>query len=135
MSFDTLAIPSSQTIDEVCLTAARDAGRFPRPHERRAAARRHFRPERNMIAGIVGWVALGLILGFIASKVVNLKGDDPMMGILLGAGGAIAGGVLYTFISHNPVTGFNTTSLLIAGIGAVVALGSWHTMRGIKSGA
>ena len=87
-----------------------------------------------MIAGLVGWVALGLILGFIASKVVNLKGDDPLMGILLGAGGAVAGGAIYTVITHNSVTAFNMTSLLIAGIGAVAVLAGWHTMRGIRSG-
>ena len=88
-----------------------------------------------MVAGIIGWVALGLIMGFFASKMVNLKGDDPRIGVLMGGVGALVGGALYTVTSGNGVTAFNFTSLLIAAAGAVIVLVGWHMMRGMRSRA
>ena len=77
----------------------------------------------------MGWVALGLIAGFIVSKLLNLKGDDPKMGIGMAAGGAVVGGVLYSFFSGNAVSGFNVMSIMYAAIAAIVVLIAWHTMR------
>jgi uncharacterized membrane protein YeaQ/YmgE (transglycosylase-associated protein family) len=82
-----------------------------------------------MIVGITGWIVLGLIAGFIASKFVNLRGDDPGLGIGLGAVGAVIGGWLYTATSGVAVSYFNTLSLFFAGVGAAVSLVSWHLVR------
>ncbi|HMB95184.1 MAG TPA: hypothetical protein VKK61_04020 [Tepidisphaeraceae bacterium] len=82
-----------------------------------------------MLIGIVSWVVVGLIIGFIASKLVDLKGDDPKLGIALGAAGAIAGGWLYSAISGNAVYVSNMRALIFAAIGAVTALLAWHLIR------
>jgi uncharacterized membrane protein YeaQ/YmgE (transglycosylase-associated protein family) len=82
-----------------------------------------------MLIGIAGWIVLGLIAGFITSKLVNLRGDDPKLGIWLAAAGALIGGWLYSLISGSAVTGFNARSLLFAAIAAVVALAGWHGWR------
>jgi uncharacterized membrane protein YeaQ/YmgE (transglycosylase-associated protein family) len=81
-----------------------------------------------MLLGFIGWVALGLLVGFIASKTLNLRGDDPNMGIAFGGAGAFIGGIAYSMISGNPVTAFNVMSLIIAGVGAVVVLIVWHVI-------
>jgi uncharacterized membrane protein YeaQ/YmgE (transglycosylase-associated protein family) len=57
-----------------------------------------------MLMGVIGWVVLGTIAGFIASKIVSLRGDDPRMGIGLGALGGLIGGWLYSLISGSAVT-------------------------------
>jgi len=82
-----------------------------------------------MLLGTVGWIALGLIAGFIASKLLNLRGDDPNMGIALAGAGGLAGGWLYSMISRTAVTSFNTRSLMFAGIAAIGVLILWHAMR------
>ena len=41
-----------------------------------------------MLLGLIGWLAIGLILGFIVSKVLDLHGDDPNLGIGVAAGSA-----------------------------------------------
>ncbi|MGD0389549.1 MAG: GlsB/YeaQ/YmgE family stress response membrane protein [Tepidisphaeraceae bacterium] len=82
-----------------------------------------------MLLGVAGWIVLGLIAGFIASKLVNLRGDDPKMGIYLAAAGALIGGWLYSLFSGSAVTGFNAKSLMFAAIAAVVALAVWHGWR------
>jgi uncharacterized membrane protein YeaQ/YmgE (transglycosylase-associated protein family) len=82
-----------------------------------------------MLIGVAGWIVLGLIAGFIATKLVNLRGDDPRMGICLAAGAALIGGWLYSLFSGSAVTGFNAKSLMFAAIAAVVALVVWHGWR------
>ncbi len=82
-----------------------------------------------MLVGIIGWIILGLVTGFIASKIVNLRGDDPGIGIALGGVAAVVGGWLYSMISGTQISGFNLWSWLFAAIAAVLALVIWHAMR------
>jgi uncharacterized membrane protein YeaQ/YmgE (transglycosylase-associated protein family) len=72
--------------------------------------------------GIIGWIVLGLIAGFIASKIVNKTGEGMILDIVLGVVGALVGGFLFNAIGSVGVTGFNIWSLLVAVIGAVVVL-------------
>jgi uncharacterized membrane protein YeaQ/YmgE (transglycosylase-associated protein family) len=72
--------------------------------------------------GIIGWIVLGLISGFIASKIVNKAGEGMILDIVLGVVGALVGGFLFNAIGSVGVTGFNIWSLLVAVIGAVVVL-------------
>jgi uncharacterized membrane protein YeaQ/YmgE (transglycosylase-associated protein family) len=72
--------------------------------------------------GILSWIILGLIAGFIASKIVNKTGSGMMMDIALGVIGAIVGGFLASFLGIGGVTGVNFGSIIIAVIGAVVVL-------------
>lgn len=82
-----------------------------------------------MLIGIIGWIVIGLIVGFIATKVVNLRGDDPRLGIAVAAGGAIVVAWLYSLISGAGVTAWNPWSLMFAAIGAVIAVVTWHGVR------
>jgi len=80
--------------------------------------------------GIIAWLVLGLIAGFIASKIVNHHGSGVIMDIILGMIGAIAGGFLFSFFGAAGVTGFNIYSMLVAVVGAVVVLWVFHMLRG-----
>jgi uncharacterized membrane protein YeaQ/YmgE (transglycosylase-associated protein family) len=72
--------------------------------------------------GIISWIILGLIAGFIGSKIVNKTGSGLLMDIVLGVVGAVVGGYLVSLTGTQGVTGLNLWSLLVAVIGAIVVL-------------
>ena len=82
-----------------------------------------------MILGVVGWIVVGIIIGFIASKIVNLRGDDPRLSIGVAVGGAIVAAALYSIIAGASVTAWNPRSILFAGLGGVVGAVTWHAVR------
>jgi uncharacterized membrane protein YeaQ/YmgE (transglycosylase-associated protein family) len=75
---------------------------------------------------IIAWLILGLIAGFIASKIVNKQGEGLLMNIVLGVVGALLGGWLFRLFGMSGVTGLNFYSLLVAVLGAVVLLFVYH---------
>jgi len=79
---------------------------------------------------IIAWLVLGLIAGFIASKIVNHTGSGIIMDIVLGVVGAFVGGFLFRFFGASGVTGFNIYSALVAIVGAVVVLFLYHVVAG-----
>jgi uncharacterized membrane protein YeaQ/YmgE (transglycosylase-associated protein family) len=79
---------------------------------------------------IVAWIVLGLIAGFIASKLVNKTGEGMILDIVLGVVGALVGGFVFNFLGAAGVTGFNLWSLFVAVIGAVVVLVAYHAIAG-----
>ncbi|HEY1448239.1 MAG TPA: GlsB/YeaQ/YmgE family stress response membrane protein [Caulobacteraceae bacterium] len=76
--------------------------------------------------GILSWLILGLIAGFIASKVVNKTGSGLIMDIVLGVVGAFVGGWVVSYFGHTGVTGLNIPSLIVATIGAIVVMLAYH---------
>jgi uncharacterized membrane protein YeaQ/YmgE (transglycosylase-associated protein family) len=72
--------------------------------------------------GILSWIILGLIAGFIASKIVNKTGAGMTMDIALGVVGAIVGGFLMALIGFGGVSGFNLYSIIVSVIGAVIVI-------------
>ena len=80
--------------------------------------------------GIIGWIVLGLIAGFIASKVVNNQGEGVLVDIILGIVGSVVGGFIFNFFGGAGVTGFNIYSLIVAVIGAIVVLMLYHAIAG-----
>ena len=77
--------------------------------------------------GIIAWLVLGLIAGFIASKLVNKSGEGLIMDIVLGVVGAFVGGFVFSrFFGANGVTGFNLYSMFVAVVGAVIVLLIYH---------
>ena len=80
--------------------------------------------------GIIGWIVLGLIAGFIASKIVNNSGEGVMVDIILGIVGALVGGFIFNFFGASGVSGFNIYSLIVAVGGAIVVLMSYHAIAG-----
>jgi uncharacterized membrane protein YeaQ/YmgE (transglycosylase-associated protein family) len=79
---------------------------------------------------IIGWLVLGLIAGFIASKIVNRRGEGVLLDIVLGVVGAVVGGFLFTELGATGVTGFNLYSMFVAVVGAVVVLVVYHMIAG-----
>jgi uncharacterized membrane protein YeaQ/YmgE (transglycosylase-associated protein family) len=75
------------------------------------------------------WIVLGLLAGFIGSKLVNKTGEGLVLDIILGIVGAIAGGWLFNVFGASGVTGLNLYSLLVAVVGAVVVLLVFHAIR------
>ena len=80
--------------------------------------------------GILAWVLLGLISGFIASKIVNKTGEGFLVDMILGIVGALVGGFIFNSLGEVGVTGFNIWSLFVAVIGAVVVLFLYHVITG-----
>jgi uncharacterized membrane protein YeaQ/YmgE (transglycosylase-associated protein family) len=82
---------------------------------------------------LIGWIILGLISGFIASKIVNRAGEGVILDILLGVIGAVVGGWLFHTFGMAGVTGFNLYSMLVAIVGAIVVLVLYHAIAGRPS--
>jgi uncharacterized membrane protein YeaQ/YmgE (transglycosylase-associated protein family) len=79
---------------------------------------------------IIAWIVLGLISGFIASKIVNRSGEGVVMDIVLGIVGAVVGGLLFSMVGSSGVNGVNLWSILVAVLGAVVVLVIKHALTG-----
>lgn len=78
---------------------------------------------------ILGWIVLGLISGFIGSKIVNRSGEGLFLDIILGIVGALVGGYLFTLVGGHGVTGLNLYSFLVAIVGAIIVLVVYHAIR------
>ena len=81
---------------------------------------------------ILAWIVLGLLAGFIASKLVNKTGEGILLDIVLGIVGAVVGGWLFNTFGMAGVTGLNIWSLIVAVIGAVLFLVTYHAIAGNK---
>jgi uncharacterized membrane protein YeaQ/YmgE (transglycosylase-associated protein family) len=76
--------------------------------------------------GIISWIVVGLIAGFIGSKIVNKSGEGLIRDIILGIIGAFVGGWIFTAIGAAGVSGINIYSIFVAVIGAVLVLVVYH---------
>jgi len=77
----------------------------------------------------IAWIVLGLVAGFIASKLVNKSGEGLFLDIVLGVIGAVVGGYLFQMFGMAGVSGVNLYSILVAVVGAVVVLVIYHAIR------
>jgi uncharacterized membrane protein YeaQ/YmgE (transglycosylase-associated protein family) len=82
---------------------------------------------------ILSWIVLGLIAGFIGSKIVDSQGQGLWLNLVLGIVGAIVGGFLFSVFGATGITGFNIWSLIVAIIGSVVVLWLYHLLVGRRS--
>ena len=72
--------------------------------------------------GIIAWIVLGAIAGFIANLIMG-GGEGLIMMVVLGIVGAVVGGfVAGTLLGIADITGFNLSSLLVAVFGAVIVI-------------
>ena len=78
---------------------------------------------------LLAWIVLGLVAGFIGSKVVNKSGSGIVLDIVLGIVGAVVGGWLTGFLGLGGVSGLNLYSLLVAVFGSIVVLLVYHAIR------
>ena len=78
----------------------------------------------------LAWIVLGLVAGYIGSKLVNRRGEGILLDILLGVVGAMVGGWLFhLFGARHGVDGLNLYSLFVAVIGSVAFLVTYHLVR------
>lgn len=85
---------------------------------------------REIKMSFIAWIVLGLIAGFIASKMVNKSGEGFVLDIVLGIVGAVIGGYLFQTFGMAGVSGVNLYSILVAVVGAVVVLFVYHALIG-----
>jgi uncharacterized membrane protein YeaQ/YmgE (transglycosylase-associated protein family) len=78
--------------------------------------------------GIIAWLILGLIAGFIGSKLVNKQGAGMWMDMVLGIVGAVVGGFVAHLAGFSGITGFDLYSILIAVVGSVLVLVAYHAL-------
>jgi uncharacterized membrane protein YeaQ/YmgE (transglycosylase-associated protein family) len=83
----------------------------------------------NEGACVIAWIVVGLIGGYLASRMVNKTGEGLVRDIIiLGIIGGIVGGVIFHVFGGHGITGFNLWSILVAFIGGVVVLLIYHAM-------
>jgi len=80
--------------------------------------------------GILSWLILGLIAGWIGSKIVNKTGEGFFLDIVLGIVGALVGGFLFSLVGAEGVSGLNLYSMFVAVVGSIVVLVIYHTIFG-----
>jgi uncharacterized membrane protein YeaQ/YmgE (transglycosylase-associated protein family) len=98
-----------------------DAGRLP--------VKDNDTPIEEIAMSFLTWIVLGLIAGFVASKIVNKQGSGVLVDILLGIVGALVGGWLFVLLGGVGVSGVNIHSLIVAVIGAIAVLLVYHGIR------
>jgi uncharacterized membrane protein YeaQ/YmgE (transglycosylase-associated protein family) len=79
---------------------------------------------------VFAWIVLGLISGFIASKIVNKSGEGAILDIVLGIVGAVVGGFVFNAVGATGVNGFNIWSMFVAVLGAMIVLAIKHALMG-----
>jgi uncharacterized membrane protein YeaQ/YmgE (transglycosylase-associated protein family) len=79
---------------------------------------------------IIAWIALGLIPGFVASKLVNQRGEGFFVDVVLGVVGSLVGGFLFKALGGTGVTGLSLWSMFVSFTGAVVVLVLYHAVVG-----
>ena len=84
---------------------------------------------------IISWIVVGLIAGFIGSKIVNKTVEVLIRDIILGVIVAFVGGWIFTTLGASGVTGVNIYSIFVAVVGAVVVLLAYHAVFGQRATA
>jgi uncharacterized membrane protein YeaQ/YmgE (transglycosylase-associated protein family) len=82
-----------------------------------------------VILAIIEWVVVGLVVGFFASKLVNLRGDDPRLGVIAAVAGAVVAAAIYTFMAGAGMGAWRPWTLAYAAGGAVIGAVMWHGLR------
>ena len=77
---------------------------------------------------LLAWIVLGLLAGFIGSKVVNKRGEGLILDIVLGIVGAVAGGFVFSALGAPGASGLNLYSLFVAVVGSVILLVLYHAL-------
>lgn len=82
---------------------------------------------------IFAWIILGLIAGYIGSKIVDSQGKGLWLNMALGIVGAIVGGIIFSAFGAGGVTGVNLYSIIVAVIGAIMVLWIYHAVSGRRA--
>ena len=80
--------------------------------------------------GIISWIILGLIAGFLGSMIVGREGQGFWLDIALGIVGALVGGFIFDLFGASGVTGLNVYSMIVAIVGSIVVLLIYNAVMG-----
>jgi uncharacterized membrane protein YeaQ/YmgE (transglycosylase-associated protein family) len=82
--------------------------------------------------GLLAWIVVGLIAGWLASSVMKGHGSGLVGDLVLGVVGALLGGFLAATLLKMPnaVNGINIMSILVAFLGAVILIALLRTVSG-----
>ncbi|MBV1707460.1 MAG: GlsB/YeaQ/YmgE family stress response membrane protein [Hyphomicrobiales bacterium] len=83
--------------------------------------------------GIISILIMGLIAGFIGSKIVNKTGSGLVMDIVIGVVGAFVGGIIGQLLFHVGIEHFNLYGIIMSIFGSVIVLYAYHMVRGSQS--
>lgn len=80
--------------------------------------------------GIIAWIVVGAIAGFLANKITGTS-DGLLMMLVLGIVGGLVGGFVATSVLKiGSVDGINIESILIATLGAIAVVFIVGFLRG-----
>jgi uncharacterized membrane protein YeaQ/YmgE (transglycosylase-associated protein family) len=81
---------------------------------------------------IIGWLIVGAIAGFVASKVVpGDEGYGVLGGLIAGIVGALVGGWLFGLVTNgNWMNEFDLGSIIAAIVGAIIVVFVWNMIAG-----
>jgi len=82
--------------------------------------------------GLLAWLIVGLIAGWLAGEVMKGSGYGPLGNILVGILGALVGGFLAGPLLGiaDPWTGIDVRTIVIAFVGAIVAVALIRALPG-----
>lgn len=82
--------------------------------------------------GLLAWIVVGLVAGYLASRVMKGRGSGLVGDLVLGVVGALLGGFLASVLLKipNAVNGINVTSIVVAFIGAVILIALLRAVSG-----
>jgi len=84
---------------------------------------------------VLGWIIFGALTGWVASQIVNKRGEGCLVNTALGLVGAVVGGLLFRAL----VPGFRYeghgffVSMIVAVIGAIIVLFVYHAATGSRT--
>jgi uncharacterized membrane protein YeaQ/YmgE (transglycosylase-associated protein family) len=77
---------------------------------------------------VITWIFLGLVAGFIGSRIMSDSRGSVFVDIVLGVIGALVGGFLFQLVGYRGVTGFDPWSVFVAVVGSVIVLAAYHAV-------
>jgi uncharacterized membrane protein YeaQ/YmgE (transglycosylase-associated protein family) len=84
--------------------------------------------QESSTLSFVAWIVIGLVIGFIGSKILNKTGRGLGRDCLIGIVGALVSGFLSSLLGKPGGPGLDLYSLLVAAVGAVVFMIAYHAL-------
>lgn len=85
-------------------------------------------PQESSTLSLVAWIVIGLVTGFIGSKILNKTGRGLGRDCLIGVVGALVSGFLANLLGTPGGSGLDVYSLVVAAVGAIVFMIVYHAL-------